>query len=296
MRLFVSGGAGHTGCNFLRLYLSDNVENLAVVLVKRTTNAEYLPKEFGDRLQVVEGDLRCDDVTDWLKGCDALMHIAHQTLCNAAAAAAHKGGVKRVFFVTTTGVFSRFNDLADGYRTIEKDIRTSDLDWTILRPTMIFGSDRDANLHKLLCYLNKHPIMPIFGSGNGLMQPVYVEDLATGLLLALKNADKTLLKEYNLSGRSPLTYNEIVRAAAKELGAQTRLVHIPHNLSLGLSIVAELLLHSRSPIKSEQVRRLSEDKAYSWAPARNDFGYNPGSFRDRIGLEIAQLRTVGLLN
>jgi nucleoside-diphosphate-sugar epimerase len=295
MRLFVTGGAGHTGCNFLRFYLSDSTENTAVALVRQTSNLSYLPTEFGDRLTVVFGDLRDATVGFFLSGCDAIMHIAHQKLCPQVIAAATSSQVKRVFFVTTTGVFSSYNDLSRDYIAIEEGIRKSDLSWTILRPTMIFGSERDSNLHKLLIYLNRRSFFPIFGDGRGLMQPVYVEDLAVGLLLALKQPEKTSMKEYNLPGRYPQSYNEIVESAATCMDRQARLLHIPRQLSLTLSSIAELALGSKSPIKTEQIRRLSEDKAYSWAAAKTDFSYEPRVFEVGLSKEIERLRHVGLL-
>lgn len=295
MRLFVTGGAGHTGCNFLRLFLSDNDKNNAVVLVKPTTDRSYLPKAGDNRIEIVEGDIRTESISQFMSGCDALMHIAHQTLCPAIVDQALKSGVRRVFFVTTTGVFSKFNDLSNEYKQIENQIRQSNLDWTILRPTMIFGSERDANLHKLLRYLNSYSVFPVFGDGNGLMQPVYVGDLAEGLLLATKNGDATVRKEYNLSGEAPLTYNNLVKVAAKELNRNVRLVHVPYAVSLALSMAAETVLGKRSPIVSEQVRRLKENKAFSWSEARSDFGYSPGTFVDRIHLEVERLRAVGLI-
>jgi nucleoside-diphosphate-sugar epimerase len=296
MRLFVTGGAGHTGCNFLNLYLSDKKDNEAIVLVRSQSNKDYLPDGFGDNLKLVEGDLREKEISALMQGCDAVMHIAHQTLCPQVGDAALRAGVNRVFFVTTTGVFSKFNDLSAGYRDIEEGIRNSGLNWTILRPTMIFGSERDANLHKLLRYVDKHSVYPVFGNGRCLMQPVFVGDLAAGLLSALNFEDKTSLKEYNLPGSTPLTYNEIIETSIKELGRKAALVHIPHTLCLCMSTIAELILRSRSPIKSEQVRRLTEDKAYSWDSARVDFEYKPGSFAERIGLEVKRLRSVGLLS
>jgi nucleoside-diphosphate-sugar epimerase len=291
MRLFVTGGAGHTGCNFLKFYLSDSKDNQAVTLVRRGTNRKFLPPEFGDRLVLVEGDLSEVGVSKVMAGCDAVMHIAHQTLCPQVAAAALGAGISRVFFVTTTGVYSKFNDLSRGYREIEENIRQSGLDWTILRPTMIYGSERDVNIHKLLRFLDTHKLFPVFGDGKSLMQPVFASDLAMGLLLAVKNTDKTMYKEYNLPGRSPLTYNEIVTVAVKELGRKAVLIHIPHTFSLLLALIAESIFRSRSPV----IRRLCEDKVFSWSDAKKDFGYSPGSFAEKIALEVAHLRSIGLL-
>src|SRR3712207_7109590 len=53
--------------------------------------------------------------------------------------------------------------------------------WTILRPSMIYGSERDRNVHRLLRFLDRSPVFPIFGPGTNLWQPVYHEDCARGV-------------------------------------------------------------------------------------------------------------------
>jgi len=40
------------------------------------------------------------------------------------------------------------------------------------------------------------------------------------------------------------------------------------------------------PIKAEQVLRLNENKDFSYAEAKRDFGFSPRSFEGGIGLEI----------
>ncbi|MCL4440698.1 MAG: hypothetical protein M1609_08950 [Firmicutes bacterium] len=55
----------------------------------------------------------------------------------------------------------------------------SRLDYTIIRPTMIYGNQRDKNIHKLVTIVDKYPVIPVIGVGEGLMQPIYARDLAT---------------------------------------------------------------------------------------------------------------------
>ena len=49
------------------------------------------------------------------------------------------------------------------------------------------------------------------------------------------------------------------------------------------------------PIKSEQVLRLREDKAYPYGKAKRELGYAPRPFREGIALEVARLRELGML-
>jgi hypothetical protein len=49
------------------------------------------------------------------------------------------------------------------------------------------------------------------------------------------------------------------------------------------------------PIKSEQVLRLREDKAYPFEKARRELGYTPRPFREGIALEVTRLRELGMV-
>ena len=92
----------------------------------------------------------------------------------------------------------------------EKLIVNSNLNWTILRPTMIFGSPKDRNMIKLINWIDKVPFIPIFGKGDNYQQPVYVKDLAWSIVEIIEN-ENTFNEIFNLSGPEPLTFKEIIK-------------------------------------------------------------------------------------
>ena len=51
----------------------------------------------------------------------------------------------------------------------------SDLQFTLLRPTMIYGPGNDRNVAFIRGYIDSHRFLPVFGSGERLQQPVFVE-------------------------------------------------------------------------------------------------------------------------
>ena len=101
-------------------------------------------------------------------------------------------------------------------------MRESGLRWTIVRPTMIYGSELDKNMRKLIRFLDLSPVFPVFGSGENLWQPVYYKDCAYGLLTALERSTAAG-QSYDLPGAEPLTYNDLVRTAAAALGKKPRI-------------------------------------------------------------------------
>jgi uncharacterized protein YbjT (DUF2867 family) len=268
--------------------------NEAVCAIREGTDVSELP--LVPRLDVVQVDLRdTGRLAANMAGCDAVLHVAHQLLSPNIIAAAQCAGVRRVHFVTTTGVFSSYPGLTKQYLDVERQIRDSGLDWTILRPSMIYGTDRDLNMHKLLKLLSKSPVYPIFGSGLGLMQPVHVQDLAAGLFASVMLGDKTVRKEYNLVGRYPLNYREIVREAAKALGRKIKLVSLPYSVSLRAAQAVERVFSRSVLVSAEQIERLAEDKCFSWNAAFHDLGYDPRPFHQGIRQEVEILRSKGLI-
>ena len=90
--------------------------------------------------------------------------------------------------------------------TAEQQIRGCGLDWTILRPTMIYGAASDRDLSRLLLRLRRAAVLPVPGTGTCLHQPVHVADVAAAVLAALERpaAIGSLYDVAGLSGsRSP---------------------------------------------------------------------------------------------
>ena len=107
-------------------------------------------------------------------------------------------------------------------------MRSSGVEVTILRPSMIYGNERDHNMHKLLRVLDRTPAIPVFGA-NALMQPVHVDDLADGIVRAVV-ADAH--GEFNLAGPEPLAYQGVLRSAMAALGRRVALAPVPAWLAL----------------------------------------------------------------
>jgi uncharacterized protein YbjT (DUF2867 family) len=83
---------------------------------------------------------------------------------------------------------------------------------------------------------------------------------------------------YNLAGAQPLVLADLVRTAARAVGRNVSLVRVP----LRAAVLGATLTRIVTP---EQVRRLAEDKAFSYADATRDFGFAPCSFADGVTRE-----------
>ena len=113
------------------------------------------------------------------------------------------------------------------------------------------------------------------------------QDLANAYYEVLANREATINREYNLSGKEPIRYIDLVRTVSRALGRKNILVRVPMRLSL-LAARAANALSGKAPISVEQVMRMSEDKAFSYDAATRDFGYCPASFEDGIRAEVEE--------
>jgi nucleoside-diphosphate-sugar epimerase len=241
--------------------------------------------------------VRFADLTDarqlaeQLRGCRALLNVASIGFGAAPSIlqACHSAEVRRAVFVSTTAIFTQLNAGSKTVRQVaEAAILASGLETTILRPTMIYGTPGDRNMIRLVQWINRWPVLPVFGNGRSLQQPVHVADVAWAVVQSLESP-ATINHQFNISGAEPLTYNEVVRVIAQSLGRHIQCVHLPAQPVLNLLDVTERL-GIPLPIKAEQIRRLNEDKAFSHAEAHESFGYVPIAFEEGIRKEVALFR------
>ena len=264
-------------------------------LVRRSSNIETL-QELG--VNTVYGDL--DDLESLLQafqGSRVLVNLASLGFGHAPniLEAAKKSEITRGIFISTTSIFTTLEPESKKIRLdAEKRISESALSYTILRPTMIYGTGKDRNICKLVRFVNKYPLVPVFGNGKMLMQPIFVEDLAKAVVDVVKSEEKTSSKKYNVAGKEPFSYNEILDKVATVLGKEIKKMHLPPGMVLPLLRLYNKI-SSRPYFTVEQVLRLQEDKAFSYQEAFNDFSFSPRSFEEGIKLEVEDMRRRGML-
>ncbi len=289
MKVFVTGATGFTGSRVVPVLLQSGYQ--VRCLYRPTSDLSFLLRDQPE-IEWVLGDLSdTQGLTALMHGTKALVNIASLGFGHAESivSAAVKAGIQRAVFISTTAIFTHLNANSRKVRVAaELAVENSGLKYTILRPTMIYGSPRDRNMWRLIRFMQYSPIVPVFGDGNSLQQPVYVGDVAQAVVHSLLR-DETICKYYNIAGKHPLTYNEVIDTIARQMKKRIGKIHMP-----SLPVVSLLRLFEQMriplPIKVEQVLRLNEDKAFAYAEAERDFGYAPLSFEDGIKLEIEQLR------
>jgi uncharacterized protein YbjT (DUF2867 family) len=282
-KILVIGGTGFTGQRVLAL-LRPRTDMDVTVFCRDKSRA---PLGF----KSVVGDLEdTKSLAAALKGQDGLIYVASLGFGHAPAVvrACEEQGVKRALFVSTTAIFTQLNAASKKLRVEAEDVITnSSLDWTILRPTMIFGRRGDRNMERLVKYLKRWQIMLVPGTSDSLQQPVFVDDVAQAAVDAFLSPN-TVRQAYTVSGAHPLTFAEVVRTTARLMGRKVWLIELPLGpCRLALRLYEKLARHPR--LKEEQLLRLNEDKAFTHEEATHAFGYRPRGFESGIRHLIKEL-------
>src|SRR5688572_5891103 len=199
MKIFVIGATGFTGSHVVPLLLKSGYE---VRCLYRASSDRSLLSD--PKIEWELGDVSdSQSLSIAMQGADALVNIASLGFGHADSiiSAAKIMGIERAIFISTTAIFTQLNAPSKKIRVAaELAIETSGLKYTILRPTMIYGSNRDRNMWRLIRFMRYSPIVPVFGDGKYLQQPIYVNDVAQAVVSCL-DSDKTIGKSYNISGK-----------------------------------------------------------------------------------------------
>jgi len=280
-RLFITGAAGNTGRAFLdTLFSWRHARELDVTCL-------VMPGDpLGDLsewpVRTVEGDARdASSVAAAWDGDRTVVDIS--SIHHSGPILEGCPGARGIVAVSSTGLFSRFRDEASRIEASEGTIRASGLPWTILRPTMIYGTPYDRNMSKLIRYISRKRLVPLPGGGRSLFQPVSAFDLASSLLASLERPEAAG-KSYEISGGSVHSLKEIVGMIAGILGKSVITVSVPLRAA-----VAALKILPSQPVRPVQVLRLLEDKVFDHSAAAADLGFSP------VPLDEGLRRQIGLM-
>ena len=272
MKIAVTGGTGFIGRHLAQRLAAEGVE---VVLLARSDREELN----GRGMAFVASDLSDPAVLrKAFVGCDAVAHCAginreigqqtyrrvHIEGTRSVIEAASAAGVKKV--VLMSFLRARPNCGSPYHESkwaAEELIRSSGLDYTIIRASMVYGRG-DHMLDHLSHALHTFPLFAMVGLKEKGIRPLAIEDLVDVLRAALVEGRLTR-QTVAVTGAEELYLSEAVRRVARVTGRKVRMVRAPVWLHYGLAHFWELTM--KTPLVARaQVRILSEGVVESVLP------------------------------
>lgn len=291
--LLVIGATGHTGRYFLEELDKNQYKGKIRFLVRKESDKEVFEKYNLD-YEIIEGNLESkEDLQKACKDVDTILEIYNIRYSLNVLEVALKEKVKRIIFVHTTGIYSKYKMASAEYKQIEKEViekSKGKIDITILRPTMIYGDLCDHNISKFIKMMDKMRIYPMIAGGKAKIQPVNARDLGKAYYQVLINEEKTKNKEYNLSGETPISIKDMLKSILKYLDKKSIFIPIPLWLSVACAYILKVITLGKVNIV-EKVLRMDEDRYFDNTNAKNDFGYTTIDFQEGLEKEVKQYQS-----
>ncbi|WP_309573084.1 complex I NDUFA9 subunit family protein [Deinococcus sp.] len=150
----------------------------------------------------------------------------------------------------------------------EELVRSSGLNWTIFRPSLIFGPGDDFFGRVLRDLVSLGPIVPQIGDGSFPFRPVSVQDVAAAFVGAA-GSDAGAAQTYALTGPDEFTFRQLLELELKALGKSKPIIPVP--LALMNLAVPLMQVLPNPPITKDQYAMLKEGNTAPNEPARTVF-------------------------
>ena len=223
---------------------------------------------------------------DWSGGAD--LRLVNTEGTRFIVAAARDAGVRRFVHQSALGVTDDPNlHYASSKAKGEAIVTASDLDWTVLKPSLLFG-ERDGFFNVIADLVRMSPgVVPIPAGARSVYQPLWVGDLARVAVHAFGDDAATVRRTFELGGPELLTYRELVAEVLRAMGARRAILPMPQPLIRLVAGTSETV-RLPFPVATDQLRQLAFDNRTALDAVPEAFGFAPRSIRG--GLDYLRRR------
>jgi NADH dehydrogenase len=200
--------------------------------------------------------------------------------------AAKHAGVRRIVHLSITNP-SLQSPLPyfRGKALVENALAQSGVPYAIVRPTWIFGGQRDVLANNIAWILRRMPVFALPGDGTYPVQPVHVEDLAR-ICVDAGNADGNIVLD--AAGPETMPFRDLVSLVRAAVNANTPILHIPPPIMAAAARALGLVMRD-VVLTGDEIRGLMAGLLVSHAPALGRIAFSQwlSDHRSSVGRSYA---------
>lgn len=290
--ILITGGTGFIGRSLIQALIQAGEEVRLLLRPSKTYNnfPKRIPVEVAVSSFSDERSLKAAT-----KGVDTIYHLAgaeHQGLkanlnqidvegTATLIRACQDSNIQRFFYLSHHGA-----DRGSAYPVkkakgiAENWIINSGIPYTIFRIGAVFGPGDHFTIPiaKLLKILPGFFLLP--GDGTTLLQPLWVQDLVTCILLASTD-EKMANRVISIGGIEAIQYGDIVKTVMEKTGIKRRVVSVTPDFLRRLTLWVDQV-YPKFPISIFWLDELAVDRITSLDSIPREFGLIPSRFKNQL--------------
>lgn len=292
MRVAITGGFGFIGASLAARLVE--LEHEVVILGRRSS-----PLSMPPGMTFVQGGLEEEFLSRALAGCDACVHSAgiNREIGAQTFASVHVGGTANVIascrkvqvdkLVYLSFLRARPNCGSSYHESkwaAEELVRSSGLDFTVLRPGVVFGKGDHMVDHMVRAFLT-FPVFGLIGCDDAVrLRPIALADMVRVIVAALLDAQLSR-QTYSVVGPDDVSLAQAARLVAEALGRRPLFVPMPRLFLQIVASAAEATMKNPFLAKA-QLAMLAEGLVESQPP----FDQVPPEYLPATRFDLTQIR------
>lgn len=291
----ITGGSGFVGKYLINELKKRGYKIKVIDLINST--------DFIDGIKYFKGSiLNISDLEKAIYGSDVVIHLAaaigiadSQLVFDTSYYGAinvvknsEKYGVKKIIaFSTVSSLKEKTGAYGDSKFMSEEIFLNSSIPSVILRPDLIYGKHSNHPFKTMIKYINALPFIPVIGSGEIRMQPVFIDDVIRVTMRFLDMDASQYGNAFNVAGPEILSFNSILdKLSIIMCDKKKKRIHLSLFISKLLAMFLGIIF-KKPPITIDNVIGATQDALSDLSPLKSKINYNPIYFDEGLKLTFS---------